>query len=225
MNQDIAKFNAAKEAVKLIKDGMVVGLGTGSTAKIAVDLIGNRLSETFQIVGMPTSVKTKIQAEGLGIKLIEIDDAKEIDMAIDGADEVAPDLSLIKGLGGALLREKKVEKKAKLLIIIVDESKIVEKLGVGFLPVEVSIEDHENTRNEITTLGCSADIRIEANSQPFITDNNNYIYHCKFKDGIEDPKSLDHNLMKIEGVVDTGLFIDMTSKVIIGTSKGTKIIE
>ena len=225
MNLDIAKFNAAKEAVKLIKDGMVVGLGTGSTAKIAVDLIGNRLSETFQIVGMPTSVKTKIQAEGLGIKLIEIDDAKEIDMAIDGADEVAPDLSLIKGLGGALLREKKVEKKAKVLIIIVDESKIVEKLGVGFLPVEVSIEDHENTRNEITTLGCSADIRIEANSQPFITDNNNYIYHCKFKDGIEDPKSLDHNLMKIEGVVDTGLFIDMTSKVIIGTSKGTKIIE
>jgi len=225
LNQDIAKFNAAKEAVKLIKDGMVVGLGTGSTAKIAVDLIGNRLSETFQIVGMPTSVKTKIQAEGLGIKLIEIDDAKEIDMAIDGADEVAPDLSLIKGLGGALLREKKVEKKAKVLIIIVDESKIVEKLGVGFLPVEVSIEDHENTRNEITTLGCSADIRIEANSQPFITDNNNYIYHCKFKDGIEDPKSLDHNLMKIEGVVDTGLFIDMTSKVIIGTPKGTKIVE
>ena len=225
MNQDIAKFNAAKEAVKLIKDGMVVGLGTGSTAKIAVDLIGNRLSEIFQIVGMPTSIKTKIQAEGLGIKLIEIDEAEEIDIAIDGADEVAPDLSLIKGLGGALLREKKVEMKAKELIIIVDESKIVEKLGVGFLPVEVSIEDHENTRNEITTLGCSADIRIEANSQPFITDNNNYIYHCKFKDGIEDPKSLDLNLMKIEGVVDTGLFIDMTSKVIIGTPKGTKIVE
>ena len=156
IEQDIAKFNAAKEAVKLIKDGMVVGLGTGSTAKIAVDLIGNRLSETFQIVGMPTSIKTKIQAEGLGINLIGIDEAEEIDIAIDGADEVAPDLSLIKGLGGALLREKKVEKKAKELIIIVDESKIVEKLGVGFLPVEVSIEDHENTRNEITRLGCSA---------------------------------------------------------------------
>ena len=225
MNQDIAKFNAAKEAVKLIKNGMVVGLGTGSTAKIAVDLIGNRLSETFQIVGMPTSIKTKIQAEGLGIKLIEIDEAEEIDIAIDGADEVAPDLSLIKGLGGALLREKKVEKKAKELIIIVDESKIVEKLGVGFLPVEVLIEDHENTRNEITRLGCSAALRIESSSQPFITDNNNYIYHCKFKNGIEDPRSLDHNLMKIKGVVDTGLFIDMTSKVIIGTPKGTKIVE
>ena len=88
MNQDIAKFNAAKEAVKLIKDGMVVGLGTGSTAKIAVDLIGNKLSEEFQIVGMPTSIKTKIQAEGLGIKLIEIDESKYIDIAIDGADEV-----------------------------------------------------------------------------------------------------------------------------------------
>ena len=225
MNQDIAKFNAAKEAVKLIKNGMVVGLGTGSTAKIAVDLIGNRLSDKFQIIGMPTSIKTKIQAEGLGIKLIEIDEAEEIDIAIDGADEVAPDLSLIKGLGGALLREKKVEKKAKELIIIVDESKIVEKLGVGFLPVEVSIEDHENTRNEITRLGCSADLRIESNSQPFITDNNNYIYHCKFENGIEEPKTLDENLMKIEGVVDTGLFIDMTSKVIVGTPKGTKIIE
>ena len=225
MNQDIAKFNAAKEAVKLIKDGMVVGLGTGSTAKIAVDLIGNRLSDKFQIIGMPTSIKTKIQAERIGIKLIEIDEAKDIDIAIDGADEVAPDLSLIKGLGGALLREKKVEKKAKELIIIVDESKIVEKLGVGFLPVEVLIEDHENTRNEITRLGCSAALRIESSSQPFITDNNNYIYHCKFKNGIEDPRSLDHNLMKIKGVVDTGLFIDMTSKVIIGTPKGTKIVE
>ena len=225
MNQDIAKFNAAEEAVKLVKNGMIVGLGTGSTAKIAVDLIGKKLSEKFQIVGMPTSVKTKIQSEGLGIKLIEIDDAENIDIAIDGADEVAPDLSLIKGLGGALLREKKVEKKAKELIIIVDESKIVEKLGVGFLPVEVSIKEHEITRNEITKLGCSADLRIVSNSQPFITDNNNYIYHCKFKNGIENPKTLDENLMKIEGVVDTGLFIGMTSKVIIGTQKGTKILD
>ena len=106
-------MNAAKEAVKLVKNGMLVGLGTGSTAKIAVDLIGQKLSDNFQIVGMPTSVKTKEQAENLGIKLIEIDESDTIDIAIDGADEVAPDLSLIKGLGGALLREKKVEKKLK----------------------------------------------------------------------------------------------------------------
>ena len=110
MNQDKAKLNAASEAVKLVKDGMVVGLGTGSTAKIAVDLIGKKLSEKFQITGMPTSIKTKNQAEKLGIKLIGIDDLDSIDIAIDGADEVSPDLSLIKGLGGALLREKKIEK-------------------------------------------------------------------------------------------------------------------
>ena len=117
MNQDISKTNAAKEAVKFIKNGMVVGLGTGSTAKIAVDLIGRKLSDSFKIIGMATSVKTEEQAKSLGINLIDIDQAESIDIAIDGADEVAPDLSLIKGLGGALLREKKVEKKAKELIL------------------------------------------------------------------------------------------------------------
>ena len=225
MNQDTAKINAAKEAVKFVRNGMVVGLGTGSTAKIAVELLGKKLSEDFQIVGMPTSIKTKNQAKSLGIKLIGIDDAESIDIAIDGADEVSPDLSLIKGLGGALLREKKVEKKAKELIIIVDESKIVEKLGVGFLPVEVSIEKHEKTKKEITQLGCSTELRIEDNDLPFVTDNNNYIYHCKFERGIDNPKELDEELMKIEGVVDTGLFIDMTTKVIVGTPEGIKIID
>ena len=225
MNKDIPKTNAAKEAVKLIKDGMVVGLGTGSTAKIAVDLIGEKLSNSFQIIGMPTSIKTEEQAKNLGIDLIEIDQAETIDIAIDGADEVAPDLSLIKGLGGALLREKKVEKKAKELIIIVDESKIVERLGVGFLPVEVSIENHDQTKNEITELGCTAELRIENDSLPFETDNQNYIYHCKFENGIENPVELDINLLDIDGVVDTGLFINMASKIIIGTSNGTKIIE
>ena len=225
MNQDISKTNAAKEAVKLIRNGMIVGLGTGSTARIAVDLIGRKLSDNFQIIGMPTSVKTEEQAKNLGINLIEIDQAETIDIAIDGADEVAPDLSLIKGLGGALLREKKVEKKAKELIIIVDESKIVERLGEGFLPVEVSKENHELTKKEITKLGCTAELRTKDDSLPFVTDNQNYIYHCKFENGIESPRELDNNLLGIDGVVDTGLFIDMASKVIIGTSHGTKTIE
>tara|TARA_B100000959_G_C14949325_1_gene611222 strand:+ start:1176 stop:1853 length:678 start_codon:yes stop_codon:yes gene_type:complete len=225
LNQDTSKLNAAKEAVKLIKNGMIVGLGTGSTAEIAVDLIGQKLSKDFQIVGMPTSIKTKNQAENLGIKLIGIDDADTIDIAIDGADEVSPDLSLIKGLGGALLREKKVEKKAKELIIIVDESKIVGKLGVGFLPVEVSVQKHELAKEEITKLGCTVELRIEPDSLPFITDNKNYIYHCKFTKGIENPRVLDEKLMKINGVVDTGLFIDMATKIIVGTPNGIKIID
>ena len=153
MNIDKAKRNAAEEAVKLVENGMVVGLGTGSTAEIAVDLLGKRLSEDFQIIGMPTSIQTKLQAEKLGIKLIGIDDSDSIDIAIDGADEVSPDMSLIKGLGGALLREKKVEKKAKALIIIVDEGKLVQKLGRGELPVEVNSNDYEAIGSKIEELG------------------------------------------------------------------------
>ena len=225
MSQDSAKRNAAEEAVKLVKNGMTVGLGTGSTAAIAVDLIGEKLSDNFQIVGMPTSVQTKNQAEKNGIKLIGIDDEDSIDIAIDGADEVSDELNLIKGLGGALLREKKVEKKAKELIIIVDESKMVERLGVGPLPVEVEITNHKSTSKEIEKLGCKADLRIKNDGKPFVTDNGNYIYHCHFDHGIDNPKNIDIKLLDIEGVVDTGLFIDMATKIIVGNQKGTRIIE
>ena len=225
MNKDIAKRNAAEEAVKYVKNGMVVGLGTGSTAKIAVDIIGAKLNEDFQIVGMPTSIKTKLQAEGLGIKLIEIDEADTIDLAIDGADEVSPDMSLIKGLGGALLREKKVEKKANELIIIVDEGKLVQKLGRGDLPVEVRSKDYETIGSKIEELGCEARLRIEENDEIFITDNQNYIYHCKFPDGIDNPRIIDEKLMNIEGVKDTGLFLDMATKVIVGSMNNVKILE
>ena len=225
MSQDRAKRNAAEEAVKFVKDGMIVGLGTGSTAKIAVDLIGEKLSKDFKIKGMPTSIKTKLQAEKLGIELIDIDDLNVIDLAIDGADEVAPDMSLIKGLGGALLREKKVEKKAKELIIIVDENKIVEKLGRGKLPVEVNSEDYESTATEIESVGCEAKLRLDDNGEIFVTDNENYIYHCLFPNGIENPKEMDKKLQCMNGVIDTGLFINMATKIIVGNDDGTRILE
>ena len=225
MNQNVSKLNAAKKAVEFIENGMVVGLGTGSTAKIAIDLIGEKISEDFQIIGMPTSKKTEKQAINLGIKLIGIDDAETIDLAIDGADEVSPDLALIKGLGGALLREKKVEKKAKELIIIIDESKLVKKLGEGFLPVEIKSSNYKNILIQISKLKCETQLRIESDNRPFITDNGNYICHCKFKNGISDPRELDKNIMKIDGVIDTGLFIDMATKIIVGNNTGTKIID
>ena len=225
MSQDRAKRNAAEEAVKFVKDGMIVGLGTGSTAKIVVDLIGEKISKDFKIKGMPTSIKTKQQAEKLGIELINIDDQDVIDLAIDGADEVAPDMSLIKGLGGALLREKKVEKKAKELIIIVDENKMVDKLGREELPVEVHSEDHEATATEIENIGCEAKLRLDDNGEIFVTDNKNYIYHCLFPNGIENPKEMDKKLQSINGVRDTGLFINMATKIIIGNDKGTRILE
>ena len=224
MNLEKAKLNAAKEAVKLVENGMVVGLGTGSTAEIAIGLLGKRLCEDFQIIGMPTSIQTKLQAEKLGIKLIGIEDSDSIDIAIDGADEVSPDLSLIKGLGGALLREKKVEKKAKELIIIVDEGKLVAKLGRGELPIEVDRNKHESIASKITSLGCGISLRLEKDGTPFVTDNKNYIYHCIFPEGIDDPNSLDENLQSIEGVKDTGLFLNMATKIIVGNDNGVQIL-
>ncbi len=225
MNQESAKKNAAKEAIKFVEHGMAVGLGTGSTASIAVDLLGKKLSENFQITGMPTSIETKKQAEKWGMNLIGIDDRDSIDIAIDGADEVSPSLDLIKGLGGALLREKKVEKKAKELIIIVDETKVVQRLGVGPLPVEVGTENHDSVAREIEKLGCRAKLRTDESGNAFVTDNVNYIYHCYFPEGIKDPEEMDARLLSIDGVKDTGLFINMATRVIIGKEKSTEILE
>ena len=225
MNQEFAKKNAAKEAVKFVEHGMTVGLGTGSTASIAVDLLGNKLSENFQITGMPTSIETKKQAEKWGMDLIGIEDRDSIDIAIDGADEVSPSLDLIKGLGGALLREKKVERKAKELIIIVDKTKIVERLGVGPLPVEVGTENHDLVAREIEKQGCQAKLRIEESGDVFVTDNKNYIYHCHFPEGIKNPEEMDARLLNIDGVKDTGLFVNMATKVIIGKEKSIEIWE
>jgi ribose 5-phosphate isomerase A len=223
--KNISKVNAAQEAVKFVKNGMIVGLGTGSTAKIAVELLGKKLSKDFQIKGMPTSIATEEQATKLGIELVKIHEYDTIDIAIDGADEVSPDKSLIKGLGGALLREKMVEIKATELIIIVDETKMVDILGRGPLPVEVSIANCEITRTMIKKLGCKIELRIQTNNQPFITDNGNYIFHLIFEEGINDPAELNKALLEIEGVKDTGLFLDMATKVIVGNEIGIRIIE
>jgi ribose 5-phosphate isomerase A len=225
LNQESAKKNAAREAVKFVEHGMTVGLGTGSTASIAIDILGNKLSENFQITGMPTSIETKKQAEKWGMDLIGIEDRDSIDIAIDGADEVSPSLDLIKGLGGALLREKKVEKKAKELIIIVDETKIVERLGVGPLPVEVGTENHDLVAREIEKQGCQAKLRTEESGDVFVTDNKNYIYHCHFPEGIKNPEEMDARLLNIDGVKDTGLFVNMATKVIIGKEKSIEIWE
>jgi ribose 5-phosphate isomerase A len=225
LNQESAKKNAAREAVKFVDHGMTVGLGTGSTASIAVDILGNKLSENFQITGMPTSIETKKQAEKWGMDLIGIEDRDSIDIAIDGADEVSPSLDLIKGLGGALLREKKVGRKAKELIIIVDETKIVERLGVGPLPVEVGTENHDLVAKEIEKQGCQAKLRTEESGDVFVTDNKNYIYHCHFPEGIKNPEEMDARLLNIDGVKDTGLFVNMATKVIIGKEKSIEIWE
>ena len=204
---------------------MTVGLGTGSTAKIFIDLLGEKLGDGFQIIGMPTSIETKKQAMNLGIKLIGIEDKDKLDIAIDGADEVSPEKNLIKGLGGALLREKLVEKKAEKLIIIVDLSKMVDCLGTGVLPVEVKKNNHQQTAKNIESCGCTTELSKNKNGEIFETDNKNFIYHCKFKDKIEKPEQTEVVLMSINGVVDTGLFLNMADIIIVGNKTETKIIQ
>ena len=225
MSKKIAKINASKEALKFVQNGMIVGLGTGSTAKIFINLLGKKISKNFQITGMPTSIETKKQAEKLGIKLIDINDKKTIDLAIDGADEVSPQKNLIKGLGGAFLREKIVEKKADNLIIIVDESKMVKKLGKGILPIEVEKEKYLEIVPKIEACGCSTKLRKESNGDIFKTDSGNFIYHCKFDKEITNAIKLETELMTINGVIDTGLFINMANMIIIGNKEGTIIID
>ena len=225
MNSQISKINAAKEALEFIENGMTVGLGTGSTAKIFIDLLGEKLGDDFQITGMPTSIETEKQARDLGIELIGIEDKETLDIAIDGADEVSPEKNLIKGLGGALLREKLVEKKAKKLVIIVDESKMVDCLGTGVLPVEVEKNNHQQIAKNIESCGCTAELRKDINGKIFETDNKNFIYHCKFSDKIKNPEQTEVKLMSINGVVDTGLFLNMADVVIVGKEIETKIIQ
>ncbi|NLK25010.1 MAG: ribose-5-phosphate isomerase RpiA [Euryarchaeota archaeon] len=217
----VKKRRAAQKAVEFVEDGMTLGLGTGSTTKYAVEEIGKLVQKGYHLVGVPTSLETERQARSLGIPLATLDEVKELDLTIDGADEVDPQFRLIKGLGGALLREKIVAYHSRQEIIIVDESKIVEQLGTRVpLPVEVATFSHGRTKDAIEELGCTATLR--GGATPFVTDNSNYIYDCKFG-GIEDPKRLEGELDAIPGVVESGLFLDLASLVVIGTDKGIEV--
>ncbi|MBI0583349.1 MAG: ribose-5-phosphate isomerase RpiA [Methanomassiliicoccus sp.] len=216
-----AKLQAARKAVELVKDGMVLGLGTGSTTRLAVDEIGKLVNEGYRLVGIPTSVETERQAIALGIPLTTLDQVEAIDLTIDGADEVDPRFRLIKGLGGALLREKIVAYYSRQEVIIVDESKIVDVLGVKTpLPVEVVRFSHLRTRKKLEELGCTAVLR--GGGEPFITDNGNHIYDCKFS-SVTDPERLDRELAAIPGVVENGLFIGLATCVVVGREKGASI--
>lgn len=217
------KMLAAQKAVEFVEDGMVLGLGTGSTTRFAVDEIGKLVKKGYRLVGVPTSVETESQARSLGIPLTTLDKVEQLDLTIDGADEVDPQFRLIKGLGGALLREKIVAYHSKQEIIIVDDSKVVEKLGVRTpLPVEVVTFSHQRTREAIESLGCRAALR--GGERPVITDNGNLIYDCKF-DAIDDPEGLERELNSIPGVVENGLFLGLASRVVIGTDSGVRVRE
>ena len=212
------------KAAEFVKDGMIVGLGTGSTAYYFVAELGRRIKEEdLQITAVTTSSVTYEQAEGLGIPLKAIDDIEVVDLTVDGADEVDPALNGIKGGGGALLMEKIVATNSKDCIWIVDESKQVETLGAFKLPVEVVQYGAENLFRHFEKKGYSPAYR-EKDGQRFVTDQGNFIIDLDLK-VIPDAEALAEELDRTVGVVDHGLFLGMVSKVIVGTPEGPKIIS
>ncbi|MBO1582611.1 ribose 5-phosphate isomerase A [Bacillus sp. XF8] len=212
---------AGEHAADFIKDGMKIGLGTGSTVYWTIQKLGQLVNEGLSIQAVPTSIETKQLAQQLSIPLISLGDIDYLDLTIDGADEISPDVQLIKGGGGALLREKIVAMSSQKLIIIADESKLVMDLGTFPLPIEIVPFAWEQTAKRIQSFGCQTILRIQ-NNQPFITDNGNMILDCVFPNQITKPTEIHQQLKMITGVIETGLFINMVDTAIIATEKGIK---
>lgn len=212
---------AAIEAVKLIENEMIVGLGTGSTAFFMIQELGKKVANGLKITGVPSSKETEKLALHYDIKLISLDKAKKIDLNIDGADEFDPKLQLIKGGGGALLREKIIAHNSKINIIIADSSKEVQRLGKFKLPIETIPFATNVIKNELEQLGLNPSIRI-TNGKNYITDENNYILDLDILDW-QDLEQLEVKLLSIPGIVETGLFLKTTDKIILGKEKSTKI--
>jgi ribose 5-phosphate isomerase A len=216
--QDSWKRRAAERAVERIEDGMRLGLGTGSTAKHVLDVIGERRQrgELRNIAGVPTSGVTADYAATLGIPLVTLDTVTELDLAIDGADEFDPSLDLVKGLGGALLWEKIVAAASARFVVVVDESKRVNRLGTRApVPVEVVPFGWRALLGRFQSIGAVPELRKGGDDAPFVTDGGHYIIDCVFPDGIADAQSVEDRLRSFTGVVETGLFIGMATTVIV----------
>jgi len=221
-----AKLQAARSAAELVQSGMVVGLGTGSTAALLVQRLGERVAqEGLEIVAVPTSVATAEMARELNIPLRDVDDAPTLDINIDGADEIDPQYRMIKGRGGALLREKIVACAAKRRVTIVSPEKVVDRLGVGSpLPIEVSRMGVKHVERRLQKLGAETEIRLNADGERFVTDGGNLIVDCRFP-GLDDPEALDARLQSVVGVFETGLFLGLCDVLIIGAPDGARRIE
>ena len=223
---DHLKKATAQTAATLINNGTIVGLGTGSTASFAVSIIAQRVADGLDIIGIPTSEKIEQQARSMGIPLSTLAERDHIDVAIDGADEVEIGTrNLIKGRGGALLREKIVAIAAALLIIVVDDSKLVDRLGTRDpVPLEVVPFGWQSTAKRLRSLGARLTLRLGSDGQPFISDGGHYILDGVFG-AIEDPMHLQQQLDREVGVVENGLFLGLTSQVIVGRRQGVSILH
>ncbi|MDX2275934.1 MAG: ribose-5-phosphate isomerase RpiA [Hyphomonadaceae bacterium] len=230
MTADLAKINAAAKALEFVKDGMFLGLGTGSTSAHFVRLLGERVRQGLRVKGVPTSEATRNLAEQVGVPLLEISQIERLDLDIDGADELDPQFRLIKGGGGALLREKIVAAASAHMIVIADEAKDVAVLGAFPLPVEVVRFGFALTQKRISealrATGCAGDevtLRVSGKSnEPVITDGGNYILDAHAQ-RIAQPEALGAALKNIAGVVEHGLFLGLARTVIIGKAKGAEV--
>jgi ribose 5-phosphate isomerase A len=220
------KLAAAEAAAALVRDGMTVGLGSGSTAALAVAALARRVSQGLRITGIPTSEKTAELARNLGIPLVTLADRSSVALTIDGADEVElGTLDLIKGLGGALLREKLVAAASARLVIVADESKLVVRLAAESrpLPVEVVTFAWQSTARRLELLGAQATLRRDEAGRPFLTDQGNYTLDCRFR-SVPPARELQKRLDATVGVVEHGLFLGMTTQVMVGGDWGVRVL-
>jgi ribose 5-phosphate isomerase A len=230
MSADDFKLAAAHRALTFVEPGMKLGLGTGSTAAKFVELLGAKVKGGLKVVCVPTSDATAAQARALGIPLTTLDDEPVLDLTVDGADEIDPDLNVTKGGGGALLREKIVATSSDRLIIIADSAKQVKRLGAFPVPVEIvkfgSTSTHRMMEALAADIGCEGPItlRRDAKGQPFLTDGGNYILDCKFGP-LADAQMLDDVLRQIPGVVENGLFLGIADTVIVAGPNGVEVLE
>jgi ribose 5-phosphate isomerase A len=220
-----AKQRAGERAVEFIEDGMTVGLGTGSTAYWMVERLGARVREGLRVRCVPTSRRTEEQARSLGIPLADFSDVRRLDLAVDGADEIGPGLALIKGGGGALLREKLVARAARRFVVIADASKRVETLGRFPLPVEVVPFAWEVTARRVAEVtNTEPSLRRDGRGEIYLTDNGNYILDCRCGE-IRDPDEMERDLKLLTGVVESGLFVRMADLAVVATDAAVEIIE
>ena len=217
-----AKEAAGRAAAELVRDGTTVGLGTGSTVWFALERLAERVrAEKLAVRGVPTSLDTERKARSLGIALVTLDEVSSIDLTIDGADEIDARFDMIKGGGGALLREKVVASLTRHEVIVVDRSKVVERLGVRFaLPVEVVPFARATVARRLAGLGAAWTLRMRDGREPTMTDNGNEILDCRFPGGIADAAALERELDTIPGVVESGLFVGLAHALVIGDDAG-----
>jgi ribose 5-phosphate isomerase A len=213
---------AGRRAAELVEDGMTVGLGTGSTVQFTLVALGERIAaENLAVRGVPTSIDTEKKARELGVPLVSLDEVEHIDLTIDGADEIDGDFNMVKGGGGALLREKVVAAISKREAIVVGGDKIVKRLGTTFpLPVEAVPFAVGPVKRALVRLGCAPRLR-ERGGKPYVTDNGNHILDCTFKQGIADAPALERAIAMIPGAVASGLFIGLAHLLVIGSDDGS----